>query len=114
MHVMLCIVVVFFFKHKTAYEWRISDWSSDVCASDLLDSLHQTDERDKYGGQTQTRPATIACLQPRSGVMWATQAFFWASRSPRIPDGRKISRSEKRRVGKECVRTFRSGWSREP
>src|SRR3546814_2278265 len=29
------IVVVFFFKQKTAYELRISDWSSDVCSSDL-------------------------------------------------------------------------------
>src|SRR3546814_7004233 len=33
---MLCIVLlVFFFKQKTAYEMRISDWSSDVCSSDL-------------------------------------------------------------------------------
>src|SRR3546814_4582271 len=31
---MLCVVV--FFKQKTAYEMRISDWSSDVCSSDLL------------------------------------------------------------------------------
>src|SRR3546814_7930309 len=31
------IVVVFFFKQKTAYEMRISDWSSDVCSSDLRD-----------------------------------------------------------------------------
>src|SRR3546814_14789722 len=29
-------VVCFFFKQKTAYEMRISDWSSDVCSSDLL------------------------------------------------------------------------------
>src|SRR3546814_17480054 len=29
--------VFFFFKQKTAYEMRISDWSSDVCSSDLLD-----------------------------------------------------------------------------
>src|SRR3546814_3348382 len=29
------VVVVFFFKQKTAYEMRISDWSSDVCSSDL-------------------------------------------------------------------------------
>src|SRR3546814_18207789 len=28
---------IFFFKQKTAYEMRISDWSSDVCSSDLLD-----------------------------------------------------------------------------
>src|SRR3546814_6444203 len=29
-------VVIFFFKQKTAYEMRISDWSSDVCSSDLF------------------------------------------------------------------------------
>src|SRR3546814_16166823 len=29
----------FFFKQKTAYEMRISDWSSDVCSSDLLQGL---------------------------------------------------------------------------
>src|SRR3546814_15604827 len=29
-------MIVFFFKQKTAYEMRISDWSSDVCSSDLL------------------------------------------------------------------------------
>src|SRR3546814_7531915 len=31
-----CFIVFFFFKQKTAYEMRISDWSSDVCSSDLL------------------------------------------------------------------------------
>src|SRR3546814_2767334 len=30
-----CVLCVFFFKQKTAYELRISDWSSDVCSSDL-------------------------------------------------------------------------------
>src|SRR3546814_17736141 len=30
-----CCVLFFFFKQKTAYEMRISDWSSDVCSSDL-------------------------------------------------------------------------------
>src|SRR3546814_9545059 len=36
---LLCVflqVCFFFFKQKTAYEMRISDWSSDVCSSDLL------------------------------------------------------------------------------
>src|SRR3546814_13229256 len=33
------IVMFFFFKQKTAYEMRISDWSSDVCSSDLPVSL---------------------------------------------------------------------------
>src|SRR3546814_2638710 len=34
----MCVFIcrVFFFKQKTAYEMRISDWSSDVCSSDLL------------------------------------------------------------------------------
>src|SRR3546814_2811700 len=32
-----CVRLIFFFKQKTAYEMRISDWSSDVCSSDLLD-----------------------------------------------------------------------------
>src|SRR3546814_7783763 len=31
----LCVCLFFFFKQKTAYEMRISDWSSDVCSSDL-------------------------------------------------------------------------------
>src|SRR3546814_9781395 len=33
----MCGVLFFFFKQKTAYEMRISDWSSDVCSSDLLE-----------------------------------------------------------------------------
>src|SRR3546814_2637842 len=33
-------MVIFFFKQKTAYEMRISDWSSDVCSSDLLAVAH--------------------------------------------------------------------------
>src|SRR3546814_12571336 len=32
----MLVVCVFFFKQKTAYEMRISDWSSDVCSSDLF------------------------------------------------------------------------------
>src|SRR3546814_3753431 len=31
------VAIVFFFKQKTAYEMRISDWSSDVCSSDLAE-----------------------------------------------------------------------------
>src|SRR3546814_7010227 len=46
------LIVIFFFKPKTAYDMRISDWSSDVCSSDLhrvlrLDDfhLHPADQR---------------------------------------------------------------------
>src|SRR3546814_5649949 len=35
----MVVVVFLFFKQKTAYELRISDWSSDVCSSDLIDAV---------------------------------------------------------------------------
>src|SRR3546814_6713652 len=42
----MCFACVFcFFKQKTAYEMRISDWSSDVCSSDLIDDV--MDEMDE-------------------------------------------------------------------
>src|SRR3546814_10167765 len=56
-----CLVCVFVFKQKAAYEMRISDWSSDVCSSDLVDqaafgvvepvdmSPHLTDDRLQHG-----------------------------------------------------------------
>src|SRR3546814_7635963 len=34
-------MILLFFKQKTAYEVRISDWSSDVCSSDLVDEIHR-------------------------------------------------------------------------
>src|SRR3546814_3165316 len=52
---MSCGVLFFFVKQKTAYELRISDWSSDVCSSDLLAGLvdvedrHAVDRRGRVG-----------------------------------------------------------------
>src|SRR3546814_8989733 len=46
---MLCLFFFFFFKQKTAYEMRISDWSSDVCSSDLFKCLCKT--HPKIGGK---------------------------------------------------------------
>src|SRR3546814_15435082 len=50
-----CVLFFFFFNHKTAYEVRISDWSSDVCSSDLriprstgMPMLFQLAEKDDY------------------------------------------------------------------
>src|SRR3546814_7156676 len=43
---MTCYVRFFFFKQKTAYELRISDWSSDVCSSDLLEVIKWIKEDD--------------------------------------------------------------------
>src|SRR3546814_3924717 len=49
----------FFFKQKTAYEMRISDWSSDVCSSDLV-------ARDRRDRRTRVRrPDCVERFRPR-------------------------------------------------
>src|SRR3546814_4934090 len=61
--------VVFFFKQKTAYEMRISDWSSDVCSSDLrkarvdLDCL-SVQGTGLVGGLAGAAAQLLACAQP--------------------------------------------------
>src|SRR3546814_6516792 len=56
----------FFFKQKTAYEMRISDWSSDVCSSDLL--LAEP-EHDAGLGEDRRIAALDAFEQPQRGVV---------------------------------------------
>src|SRR3546814_18954854 len=51
--------VCFFFKQKTAYEMRISDWSSDVCSSDLMDSRLRGNDR-----FVQAQPLTVRFPSP--------------------------------------------------
>src|SRR3546814_6649266 len=87
------LIFFFFFKQKTAYELRISDWSSDVCSSDLVSTLRarveelerHADEPAAAEGDAEDEPAGKLSL---SSV-----------------------RSEERRVGKECVSTCRYRWS---
>src|SRR3546814_1069553 len=57
------MVLFFFFKQKTAYEMRISDWSSDVCSSDLpRDLLHAPHRAVLHGAD---RGRGMADRQPR-------------------------------------------------
>src|SRR3546814_3229132 len=86
----------FFFKQKTAYEMRISDWSSDVCSSDLLDGLFHTHNRMEQAIEVE------GCLIFQSGC----HGSFIGRLDLDLQD-----RSEERRVGKECVSTCRSRWS---
>src|SRR3546814_10365711 len=78
----------FFFKQKTAYEMRISDWSSDVCSSDLRGKADEAVERRDELRHRGHRDA---------------------ARHHDADDGTD-ARSEERRVGKECVSTCRSRW----
>src|SRR3546814_9153386 len=89
---------LFFFKQKTAYEMRISDWSSDVCSSDLINlgaSLFQFDR--------------LADMDPEAGFHGLDLVDRSKLQHPHRP-GILAGRSEERRVGKECVSTCRSRW----
>src|SRR3546814_8178530 len=55
--VVMC-VFFFFFKQKTAYEMRISDWSSDVCSSDLGGG------KQEEGGEPAPKAAALSQPQP--------------------------------------------------
>src|SRR3546814_9380790 len=97
----------FFFKQKTAYEMRISDWSSDVCSSDLGDGCRR--RRLRQNNKPFSRCATLrgiaasgVLLQTVPRTVCSTQNWWSLSGS---------NRSEERRVGKECVSTCRSRWS---
>src|SRR3546814_4036219 len=96
---------LFFFKQNTAYEMRISDWSSDVCSSDLL-----------------SFQAVIgAIFRPvmwLMGVPWDESAAVGGLFGTKVVLNEFVAfidlgkeRSEERRVGKERVSTCRSGWS---
>src|SRR3546814_17631128 len=59
----------FFFKQKTAYEMRISDWSSDVCSSDLLTFvIHARDVRKQYPGAQHAALSGLAFDVPAGSV----------------------------------------------
>src|SRR3546814_1081682 len=99
----VCDVVVFFFKQKTAYEMRISDWSSDVCSSDLR--LRVAVRELLVVGLRKQQVAPILC-QRLQGRAAATQLLF-----DLVAQQPAEARSEERRVGNECVSTGRSRWS---
>src|SRR3546814_14040136 len=85
------VVIFFVFKQKTAYEMRISDWSSDVCLP-------------------------ICARRIGLGAAEGAEALQCRTALPahHVLDGvvdRAGVRSEERRVGKECVSTCRSRWS---
>src|SRR3546814_20212653 len=107
---------IFFFKQKTAYEMRISDWSSDVCSSDLAEY-----EQPPYCAATSLAagfaPEQLpsGTVVPRGSRLQVTERVrvAFAEQLELYPDHAPVCqlRSEERRVGKECVSTCRSRWS---
>src|SRR3546814_14754562 len=134
----LCFVVgeLFFFKQKTAYELRISDWSSDVCSSDLDHVARAGNHR----GEELVDALPESAVQPLPAEKGEQRTLRQQDedhedhRPVRRKAGRhaldhqapdqqhhrqqemqarldRRSRSEERREGKECVSTCRSRWS---
>src|SRR3546814_16175479 len=70
----------FFFKQKTAYEMRISDWSSDVCSSDLRGGRvrHHRVVLGERGGDPRLAPARRTCRHARA----RSRALVWPFRDP--------------------------------
>src|SRR3546814_4984003 len=98
-----------FVKQKTADEMRSSDWSSDVCSSDLLIGA-------QIGGAVKNGLA-IACgivigrrLGDNARAALITRGLAEMARLAEALGARRETRSEERRVGKACVSTCRSRW----
>src|SRR3546814_2383926 len=89
----------FFFKQKTAYEMRISDWSSDVCSSDLANAVKELVICELFLGGRKICDA----------IDWVKTLKGEGDNVGKLVE--KGKRSEERRVGKECVSTCRSRWS---
>src|SRR3546814_5058986 len=125
--VVLCgVLFFFFFKQKTAYEMRISDWSSDVCSSDLATAAGLSHARtcSEYVGSGRRRQLGLRAPSEELGQERRRQGTVGNLRhdslGPAVVDvlavdgvdlEAKALRSEERRVGKECVSTCRSRWS---
>src|SRR3546814_17321560 len=100
--------IFFFFKQKTAYEMRISDWSSDVCSSDLAALAAIRRSRQAQDEET------IHVRGEGGAVFEMTPSKMSSETKRRLQLGylrRVNARSEERRVGQECDSTCRSRWS---
>src|SRR3546814_13849036 len=110
-----CVYCVFFFKQKTAYEVRISDWSSDVCSSDLKPVIAYVAGLTAPKGRRMGHAGAIISAFGESAsekVEILKEAGVTVAPSP-AELGQTVAgvRSGERRVGKECVSTCRSRWS---
>src|SRR3546814_13350170 len=96
---------------------RISDWSSDVCSSDLVTAMLEVFDGMMISGSADARTMAYgvshAMIATLSGLVVSVSGMFFLNRfQMRVErETESFGRSEERRVGKECVSTCRSRWS---
>src|SRR3546814_9163585 len=86
---MCCVVIFFFFKQKTAYEMRISDWSSDVCSSDLRAGVEARSRfaKNRRGKSSESRHCAQLWKNAASHLM--PLIFMWESMQVLLAAGEK-------------------------
>src|SRR3546814_14330628 len=108
---MYVVYLFFFFKQKTAYEMRISDWSSDVCSSDLVDPAddHAALGREQrhHAGETgeihrRLWPVDIPAAQDESAEQ--DRIGEAEQRDAAIEDERKNARPARQKIGRASCR----------
>src|SRR3546814_12210194 len=113
--------MVFFIKQKTAYEMRISDWSSDVCSSDLPLVAELRHHADAARRHILRRRIEQCSMVGERDVVEVVVRIVCVERTPAAilalhaddPFGGafQVLRSEERRVGQECVSTCSLRWA---
>src|SRR3546814_2190741 len=103
-------------KQKTAYEMRISDWSSDVCSSDLnclagADEVYALELDAIKFKPGESKNIILQWHETRGALTSSEIEVVRRAMVAKAPDESTWDRSEERRVGKECVSTCRSRWS---
>src|SRR3546814_10656181 len=100
---MILVVMCFFVSQKTAYVVRISDWSSDVCSSDLGRGAECIGSDERRNDMACRGDGACRAYAPLEGCRGRSRPGPCRAegKPPRL-------RSEERRVGKECVSTCRS------
>src|SRR3546814_15732071 len=97
---------------------RISDWSSDVCSSDLargiLPWLGMAAMRHDFPALNPDGMIAVRYYEPPSDLIeMVGSIYLFTANMPHVSEHVRadFARSEERRVGKECVSTCRSRWS---
>src|SRR3546814_1046352 len=120
---MICTLIIFFYKQKTAYESRISDWSSDVCSSDLIlravDELHRAELRavvfqrqpEGHAPRAVNRESDVVLM--KAGRTIAGIAGFLGGRKLRREEIREVADADMRATTQQLSGAFADARSEE-